>query len=50
MAAARSCDLILLIMDATKPVTHKIIIEKELHGFGIRLNQVQSHSEEYLVE
>ena len=28
------------IMDATKPVTHKVIIEKELHGFGIRLNQV----------
>mgnify|MGYP002636277138 CR=1 FL=1 len=39
MAAARSCDLILLVLDATKPVTHKIIIEKELEGFGIRLNQ-----------
>ena len=25
MAAARSCDLILLIMDATKPVTHTIM-------------------------
>jgi len=39
IGCARTCDLILLVLDATKPVTHKIIIEKELHGFGIRLNQ-----------
>eukprot|EP00960_Hanusia_phi_P039453 753895-Hanusia_phi.AAC.2 len=39
IGCARTCDLILLVLDATKPVTHKILIEKELHGFGIRLNQ-----------
>jgi len=39
IGCARTCDLILLVLDATKPVTHKILIENELHGFGIRLNQ-----------
>ncbi len=39
LAAALTCNVILIVLDAAKPVTHKLIIEKELHGFGIRLNQ-----------
>lgn len=39
LAAALTCNVILIVLDAMKPVTHKLIIEKELHGFGIRLNQ-----------
>lgn len=26
-------------MDSTRPAMHKLIIEKELEGFGIRLNK-----------
>lgn len=26
-------------MDATRPAMHKLIIERELEGFGIRLNK-----------
>jgi len=33
------CDLILLVVDATKPTTHLALVENELHGFGIRLNK-----------
>ncbi len=39
IAVARTCNLILIILDATRPAMHKIIIERELEGFGIRLNQ-----------
>lgn len=39
IGCARTCDLILLVMDAAKPVTHKLLIERELEGFGIRLNK-----------
>mmetsp|Transcript_35596 Transcript_35596/g.36302 ORF Transcript_35596/g.36302 Transcript_35596/m.36302 type:complete len:376 (-) Transcript_35596:82-1209(-) len=39
IAAACTCNVILIVLDAAKPMTHKCIIEKELHGFGIRLNQ-----------
>jgi len=39
ISVARTCNLILVVLDAGKPVTHKRIIEKELEGFGIRLNQ-----------
>jgi hypothetical protein len=28
------------VLDVAKPATHKILIERELDGFGIRLNQV----------
>jgi ribosome-interacting GTPase 1 len=28
-----------MVLDASKPVTYKKLLEKELHGFGIRLNQ-----------
>lgn len=39
IAVARTCNLILICLDAAKPMTHKRIIEKELEGFGIRLNK-----------
>lgn len=39
IAVARTCSLILIVLDATKPLKHKKIIEKELEGFGIRLNK-----------
>jgi len=39
ISAARTCDLIMIILDAGKPVTHKFLIERELDNFGIRLNQ-----------
>ncbi|KAL0211448.1 hypothetical protein P9112_009746 [Eukaryota sp. TZLM1-RC] len=38
IATARTSDLILVVLDATKPWTHKRIIEKELRGMGIRFN------------
>ena len=31
--------MILVILDASKPLTHKKIIEQELFSFGIRVNQ-----------
>jgi len=39
IAVARHCNLILLVLDVAKPLQHKLIIERELDGFGIRLNQ-----------
>lgn len=39
IGTARTCNMILIVLDAMKPVTHKRIIEKELEGFGIRLNK-----------
>jgi len=39
IAVGRTCNLILIVLDAGKPMTHKRIIEKELEGFGIRLNK-----------
>jgi len=39
IAVARTCNLIMIVLDAAKPMTHKRLIEKELEGFGIRLNQ-----------
>jgi small GTP-binding protein len=39
IAVARTCNVILLILDIAKPLAHKLIIERELDGFGIRLNQ-----------
>ncbi|KAH3666452.1 hypothetical protein OGAPHI_003448 [Ogataea philodendri] len=39
IAVARSCDLIFIVLDVNKPLHHKKIIENELEGFGIRLNQ-----------
>ena len=39
ISTARTCNLILIVLDAAKPLTHKKIMEGELEGFGIRLNQ-----------
>lgn len=39
IGVARTCNLILIVLDASKPMTHKRIIERELEGFGIRLNK-----------
>jgi len=42
ISTARTCNLILIVLDALKPLSHKKIIERELEGFGIRLNQKTS--------
>jgi len=39
IAVGRTCNLILIVLDAMKPLVHKKIIERELEGFGIRLNK-----------
>eukprot|EP01128_Nolandella_sp_AFSM9_P006462 TRINITY_DN332_c0_g1_i1.p1 TRINITY_DN332_c0_g1~~TRINITY_DN332_c0_g1_i1.p1 ORF type:complete len:368 (+),score=101.47 TRINITY_DN332_c0_g1_i1:73-1176(+) len=39
IAVAHTCDLIMIVLDALRPMSHKRIIEKELEGFGIRLNK-----------
>lgn len=39
IAVARSCNLIMITLDASKPAVHKRLIEYELEGFGIRLNK-----------
>ncbi|XP_030770498.1 developmentally-regulated GTP-binding protein 1 isoform X2 [Rhinopithecus roxellana] len=38
LSLARTCNLILIVLDVLKPLGHKKIIENELEGFGIRLN------------
>jgi len=39
IAVAKTCSLIVICLDVTKPMTHKKIIEQELEGAGIRLNK-----------
>ena len=39
IGVARTCSLILVLIDATKPLIHKRICERELEGYGIRLNK-----------
>ena len=39
IAVARTCSLIFVVLDVLKPLHHKRILEKELEGFGIRLNK-----------
>jgi len=39
IAVARTCNLIFICLDCLKPLTHQHLIEKELEGFGIRLNK-----------
>lgn len=39
IAVARTCSLIYIVLDVLKPLIHKQIIERELEGFGIRLNK-----------
>ncbi|CAG2251462.1 guanylate binding protein 128up-like isoform X1 [Mytilus galloprovincialis] len=40
IAVARTCGLIFIVLDVLKPLQHKKLIEKELEGFGIRLNKL----------
>jgi len=40
ISTARTCNLILIVLDAGKPVAHKKKIVRELEGFGIRLNKL----------
>jgi uncharacterized protein len=39
IGVARTCTCILVVLDVSKPLTHKKKIEYELEGFGIRLNK-----------
>lgn len=39
ISVARTCNLILIVLDVLKPLVHKKIIENEVEGFGIRLNK-----------
>jgi small GTP-binding protein len=39
IAVARTCSLILIVLDVLKPLHHKRLIEHELEGFGIRINK-----------
>ncbi|XP_065579740.1 developmentally-regulated GTP-binding protein 1 [Artemia franciscana] len=39
IAVARTCSLIFIVLDVLKPLHHKKILERELEGFGIRLNK-----------
>lgn len=39
IAVARTCNLIFLVLDVNKPLQHKQVIERELDGFGIRVNK-----------
>merc|ERR1712048_855507 len=39
IGVARTCHLILIVLDCKAPLGHKQIIEHELEGFGIRLNK-----------
>uniref|UniRef100_A0A183CD91 OBG-type G domain-containing protein n=1 Tax=Globodera pallida TaxID=36090 RepID=A0A183CD91_GLOPA len=39
IAVARTCSLVLMVLDVTKPLKHKELLEYELEGFGIRLNK-----------
>ncbi|UKJ87789.2 developmentally regulated GTP-binding protein 1 [Theileria orientalis] len=39
IAVARTCTLILVVLDSSKSMHHKKLLEKEMEGFGIRLNR-----------
>ncbi|KAK2177814.1 hypothetical protein NP493_577g01037 [Ridgeia piscesae] len=39
ITVARTCSLIFIVLDVLKPLQHKKLLEHELEGFGIRLNQ-----------
>jgi small GTP-binding protein len=39
IAVARTCTLVYIVLDITKPIAQKQKIEQELEGFGIRLNK-----------
>lgn len=39
IAVARTADLVLMMLDATKKDVHRDLLEKELESVGIRLNK-----------
>eukprot|EP01121_Diplochlamys_sp_Union-15-3_P016513 TRINITY_DN5628_c0_g1_i1.p1 TRINITY_DN5628_c0_g1~~TRINITY_DN5628_c0_g1_i1.p1 ORF type:complete len:378 (+),score=72.51 TRINITY_DN5628_c0_g1_i1:28-1134(+) len=39
IGVGRTCNLIMIVLDCLKSLEHKRIIERELEGFGIRLNK-----------
>lgn len=39
IGVARTCHLIMIVLDAMKPLTHRRLIQRELEGFGMRLNK-----------
>jgi small GTP-binding protein len=39
ISTAKTCNVILIVLDVSKPLTHKQKIERELEGFGIRINK-----------
>lgn len=39
LAVAKTCSLIVICLDVTKPLTHKRVIERELEASGIRINR-----------
>lgn len=39
LSVARTCSLLMIVLDSTKPMTCKSVIEKELECVGIRLNK-----------
>ena len=39
ISTAKSCSMLLIVLDAMKPARHKLLVEKECEGFGIRLNK-----------
>ncbi|XP_063930812.1 developmentally-regulated GTP-binding protein 1-like [Zophobas morio] len=39
ITVARTCNLLYIVLDIMKPIDHKRIIERELEGFGIRINK-----------
>lgn len=38
---ARTADLVLMMLDATKPNVHRQLLERELESVGIRLNKTK---------
>ncbi|PLN84409.1 putative GTP binding protein [Aspergillus taichungensis] len=39
IAVAKTCHLIFIVLDVNKPLVDKRVIERELEGFGIRINK-----------
>jgi uncharacterized protein len=39
IAVCKSADLLLMVLDAVKPISHREILTRELHAVGIRLNR-----------
>lgn len=38
IAVAKTADLVIIMLDATKPLVHRELLERELESVGIRLN------------